>query len=183
MRLVFDACVPRPEVLQGKLTEDIFAARLKDVLDGVAAPVYQNPETFFANTYPTAGLRLLLSEALGRLTGVHPTNSPILRLETAFGGGKTHNLIALYHIARGGANAAMLQDVVDAAWLHTQVSGDTIYVWAETTGLPVETYTATVTVTADPGVLDSPQQIPVTLHVVEQLYTTYLPLVLRVAYP
>jgi len=95
MRLVFDTCTPRPEVLEGELTGDIFAARLKDVIDGVAVPVYQDAETFFHNTYPTAGLRLLLGEALGRLTGARAGNSPILRLETAFGGGKTHNLIAL----------------------------------------------------------------------------------------
>lgn len=118
MQLVFDTCTPRPEVLQGQLTEDIFAARLKDVLDGTAAPVYQNPTTFFENTYPTAGLRLLLTEALGRLTGARPASSPILRLETAFGGGKTHNLIALYHAARGeDLPEALMPQVVDPALL------------------------------------------------------------------
>jgi len=117
MRPVFETCSPRPEVLQGVLTEDIFAARLKDVHDGIAAPVYQDPATFFANTYPTAGLRLLLNEALGRLSGVNPASSPILRLETAFGGGKTHNLIALYHAASGKATATMVHGIVDAALL------------------------------------------------------------------
>ena len=117
MRPVLDTCTPHPEVLRGELTEDIFAARLKDVVDGGAVDVYQNPELFFANTYLTAGLRLLLSEALGRLTVIHPTSSPILCLETAFGGSKTHNLIALYHAASGKATATMVQDVVDAALL------------------------------------------------------------------
>ncbi|HQE91689.1 MAG TPA: DUF499 domain-containing protein [Anaerolineae bacterium] len=118
MQLVFDTCTPRPEVLQGQLTEDIFAARLKDVLDGTAAPVYQNPTTFFENTYPTAGLRLLLTEALGRLTGARPAGSPILRLETAFGGGKTHNLIALYHAARGvDLPTALIAPMMDPALL------------------------------------------------------------------
>ncbi|HOD03842.1 MAG TPA: DUF499 domain-containing protein [Anaerolineaceae bacterium] len=120
MRPVFETCTPRPEVLQGQLTEDIFAARLKDVHDGVAAPVYQEPARFFANTYPTAGLRLLLKEALGRVTGADPTGSPILRLETAFGGGKTHNLIALYHAAKGNATAEVIGDIVDAAFLPQQ---------------------------------------------------------------
>ncbi len=101
MRTIFDACQPRPEVLSGELKEEVFAARLKDVIDGKAEAVYQDPETFFDNTYPTAGLKLLLQEALGRLTGLKPTNNPVIRLETAFGGGKTHNLIALYHAARG----------------------------------------------------------------------------------
>lgn len=101
MRTIFETCDPRPEVLQGDLREEIFAARLKDVIDDTAEPVYGNPAIFFDNTYPTDGLKLLLSEALGRLTGLKPANNPIIRLETAFGGGKTHNLIGLYHAARG----------------------------------------------------------------------------------
>ncbi len=101
MKMVFDSCEPRPEVLKGDLREEIFAARLKDVIDNKADPVYQDPTTFFDNTYSTEGLKLLLDEALGRLTGVKRANNAIIRLETAFGGGKTHNLIALYHVAKG----------------------------------------------------------------------------------
>jgi hypothetical protein len=101
MRTVFQACQPRPEVLRGELRKEIFAARLRDVIEQRADPVYQDPLAFFDNTYPTEGLRVLLDEALGRVTGVKPTNSAVIRLETAFGGGKTHNLIALYHIVRG----------------------------------------------------------------------------------
>ncbi|MBM4430799.1 MAG: ATP-binding protein, partial [Chloroflexi bacterium] len=101
MQTIFYTCEPRNEVLSGELRDEIFAARLKDVLDGKADPVYQQPATFFSNTYPTAGLKLLLDEALGRLTAVKRTNNAIVRLETGFGGGKTHNLIALYHVAQG----------------------------------------------------------------------------------
>ncbi len=101
MKTIFHTCQPRPEVLKGELREEIFAARLKDVIEGQADPVYQDPAIFFDNTYPTAGLRVLLDEALGRLTGMKPANNAVIRLETAFGGGKTHNLIALYHAARG----------------------------------------------------------------------------------
>ncbi len=110
MHPVFHTCTPRPEVLAGALKEEIFAARLKAVMDGSAESVYQDPVRFFENTYPTAGLRLLLTEALGRLTGLQPANNPVLRLETAFGGGKTHNLIALYHAARGSVLPAGLID-------------------------------------------------------------------------
>ncbi len=117
MRPVFETCVPRPEVLSGELKEEIFAARLKDVIDGTAEEVYQNPARFFDNTYPTDGLKLLLDEALGRLTGAKPANNAVIRLETAFGGGKTHNLIALYHAARGDATPAMMQGMVDPALL------------------------------------------------------------------
>lgn len=106
MRPIFETCDPRPEVLHGELTEEIFAARLKDVLDGTAEPVYQDPARFFEHTYPTSGLKTLLAEALGRLSGAQPTNSPIIRLETAFGGGKTHSLIALFHAACGQLGSA-----------------------------------------------------------------------------
>ncbi len=99
METIFDSCEPRAEVLKGELHDEIFAARLKDVMDGKADPVYQDPAVFFDNTYPTEGLKLLLDEALGRLTGLKPASNAIIRLETAFGGGKTHNLIALYHAA------------------------------------------------------------------------------------
>lgn len=109
---IFVSCQPRPEVLLGALKEEVFAARLKDVVDGTAEPVYQDPERFFANTFPTNGLRTLLREALGRLTGLQPTNNPILRLETAFGGGKTHNLIGLYHVARGRVDPRLVSDIM-----------------------------------------------------------------------
>jgi len=112
MRDVFDACIPRDEVLKGELREDIFAARLKDVIEETADPIYQDPEVFFENTYPTEGLKTLLSEAMGRLTGAKPTNTPIIRLETAFGGGKTHNLIALYHLSRGNVQPSLIEKML-----------------------------------------------------------------------
>ena len=108
MKTIFDSCEPRSEVLKGELREEIFAARLRDVIVGKADLVYQDPATFFDNTYPTEGLKLLLDEALGRLTGLKPANNAIIRLETAFGGGKTHNLIALYHTAKGHRPSASL---------------------------------------------------------------------------
>ncbi|NPV68429.1 MAG: ATP-binding protein [Anaerolineae bacterium] len=101
MLSIFRACEPRTEVLSGELREEIFAARLRDVIEGQADAVYQDPTIFFDNTYPTEGLVTLLGEALGRLSGAKPANNAIIRLETAFGGGKTHNLIALYHAASG----------------------------------------------------------------------------------
>jgi len=110
MLSIFRACEPRAEVLSGDLREEIFAARLRDVIEGHADDVYWNPDIFFDNTYPTAGLRLLLSEALGRLSGAKPANNAIIRLETAFGGGKTHNLIALYHVASGYVPSAHFVD-------------------------------------------------------------------------
>ena len=104
MKTIFDACEPREEVLKGELREQQFAASLTRVLRGDADLVYGDAATFFANTYPTSGLKSLLQEGLGRLTGVQPDSAPVIRLETSFGGGKTHNLIGLYHLARGSSS-------------------------------------------------------------------------------
>ncbi len=101
MTTIYDSCHPRPDVLTGDLREDMFAAKLKAVMDGVADPVYQDPAKFWGNTFPTEGLKVLVKEVMGRLSGNKPTNSPFIRLETSFGGGKTHNLIALYHLTQG----------------------------------------------------------------------------------
>ena len=112
MRTIFEACIPRDEVLKGELKDDIFRASLTDVHHGKAEDVYQNPKIFFENTYRTDGLKTLLNEVLGRLTGVKAANSPVVRLETSFGGGKTHNLIALYHLASGKVPTSLVSDIV-----------------------------------------------------------------------
>jgi len=114
MQSIFQLCQPRDEVLKGELREDIFAARLRDVMDESADPVYGDAAVFFDNTYPTTGLKHLLKDALGRLVGDAAGTNAILRLETAFGGGKTHNLIALYHIASGGAPVKTVAQLLDA---------------------------------------------------------------------
>ena len=105
MKTIFELCTPRKEVTDGNLSQDIFAARLKDVMDGVGEDVYKDARAFFENTFPTSGLKILLTDALGRMVGDATGTNAILRLETAFGGGKSHNLIALYHVASGKAPA------------------------------------------------------------------------------
>ena len=111
MRSVFDAAQPRADVLSGELRDEVFAAQLEEVVAGRGERVYADPDVFFANTFPTNGLRGLLSEALGRVAG--RSSAPIIRLETAFGGGKTHALIALYHLAANRARPVGLEDYVD----------------------------------------------------------------------
>jgi len=101
---LYDVIEPRRDVLTGTLSDAVFAASLDEVVAGTAPGVYGNPETFFAGTHPSAGLKTLLSEVFGRLSGVEPDAPPVIRLETNLGGGKTHNLIALYHAATGGLN-------------------------------------------------------------------------------
>src|SRR3954451_3527363 len=120
VRNVFETCQPRDEVLRGELREQQFAASLTRVLRGDADAVYGDPNTFFKNTYATGGLRSLLREALGRLTGRQSANAPVIRVETSFGGGKTHNLIALYHVTRDPVACRSFTDFVSADLLPKQ---------------------------------------------------------------
>lgn len=119
MKTVFETCVPRSEVLSGDLREEMFAARLKDVIDGKADPVYGDAQRFFENTFPTSGLKTLVKEVTGRLSGNEPTNSSFIRLETSFGGGKTHNLIALWHLSQGHAKG-LPEGIIPPDWVPTQ---------------------------------------------------------------
>jgi hypothetical protein len=98
---IFETCAPREDVLGGELAVELFAARFKHLSDPNGPEVYKNPTKFFENTFPTDGLKTLISEVFGRLVG-GKSGSPVLRLETSFGGGKTHDQIALWHIAKSG---------------------------------------------------------------------------------
>lgn len=109
---VFNTCIPREEILSGELSLDLFAAKLRLVVEGTAPQVYQDPQQFFSNTYPTDGLKTLLREVFGRLAGTL-AGSPIIRLETSFGGGKTHDEIALWHICKQGRHIPGLERFVD----------------------------------------------------------------------
>ena len=117
MTELFHAVRPRDDVLQGALSDAIFAASLDQVVSGTAPPVYGDPKTFFAGTHPSAGLKSLLNEAMGRLSGTDPDSSPLIRLETNLGGGKTHNLIALLHAARGDLPAAEAAEFIESSRL------------------------------------------------------------------
>ncbi len=79
VKTVFDACVPREEVLQGELKDEMFAARLRDVIEGTANLACSESKRFFENTYPTEGLKTRLREVLDRLSGKAPANSPFIR--------------------------------------------------------------------------------------------------------
>ncbi len=97
--LIFDLCTPRPDVLRGAAEAD-FAADLAKVIRGTASEEYLKPEKFFSNTYPTRGLQNLLTNVCARLSG-NASAASIFRLDTSYGGGKTHGLIALVHAAGG----------------------------------------------------------------------------------
>src|SRR5436309_15281124 len=99
MQTLFDLCVPRDDVKSGGIRESEFAADHAQVLRGNAPAEYQDAATFFANTHPTDGLKRLLDNVCRRLSGKGGEASAIFRLDTQYGGGKTHALIALAHAA------------------------------------------------------------------------------------
>ena len=94
---IFDVCIPRKDIRNG-IVEAELAADLASVAEGSATQEYANPNKFFASTYPTKGIKSLLSSVLARLGG--DKNYAVFWLNTSFGGGKTHALIALLHAAQ-----------------------------------------------------------------------------------
>jgi len=114
MTTIFKTCQPRADVLNGTIAEADFAADLAKVIRGVAHEDYQVPARFFANTYPTAGLKNLLRQVMGRLTGKGDSTAAIFRLDTSYGGGKTHSLIALAHVAAGMSDVSNASEFLEA---------------------------------------------------------------------
>jgi hypothetical protein len=110
---VFDTCEPREDVLNGTIADADFAADLAKVIRGIASDDYQKPDRFFSNTYPTEGLKNLLRNVLARLTGEGSAAAAIFRLDTSYGGGKTHALIALTHAANGMKGVANVAEFLD----------------------------------------------------------------------
>ena len=88
---------PHKDVASGRYLQAEFAADLAQVLAGTAEPEYQDPVEFFARTYLTEGLLAMLVSGVKRLTA--QGGDPVVQLQTAFGGGKTHSMLALYHLA------------------------------------------------------------------------------------
>lgn len=98
---------PHRDVATGRYHQAEFAADLSEVVAGNAEAEYQDPIEFFARTYLTAGMRRLLATAVKQVTG--KDGEPIVQLKTAFGGGKTHSMLALYHLLRGKASIAEME--------------------------------------------------------------------------
>lgn len=89
---------PHKDIRAGRLSEAIFAADLGDVVHRKAPVEYQDARLFFEKTYLTLGLKNLLENVLSRLSG--RKGDPVIQLQTPFGGGKTHALLALYHLIK-----------------------------------------------------------------------------------
>lgn len=89
--------VPHPDVLNGTFQQSEFAADLTAVSTGKATPEYGDAKAFYERTFITEGMARLLTQVAQRLNG--KGGEPVIQLQTAFGGGKTHTLLAVYHLA------------------------------------------------------------------------------------
>lgn len=107
---------PHKDVLEGTFLQSDFAADLTQVVNGTAPDEYRSPEAFYERTYVTEGMKQLLVTVAQRLNG--RGGDPVVELKTNFGGGKTHTLLAVYHMATYEGSTANLQgmsDVLSAA--------------------------------------------------------------------
>ncbi|MCL2159899.1 MAG: DUF499 domain-containing protein, partial [Oscillospiraceae bacterium] len=100
---------PHPDVAQGRYKNAEFAADLAQVARGEGAMEYRDPVEFFARTFVTEGMTGLLQQSLRRISG--KDGEPVIQLKTAFGGGKTHSMLALYHMMRGRVSIEKIPNV------------------------------------------------------------------------
>src|SRR5665213_3305540 len=92
-----EIAVPHKDVLEGTFLQSEFAADITAVRNGKAGKDYQDSVAFFQRTFITEGMGLLLTSVAKRLAG--KGGDPVIQLQTAFGGGKTHTMLAVYHLA------------------------------------------------------------------------------------
>ena len=92
-----EVVIPHDDVLKGKFQQNEFAVDMTAVRLGKAVEAYQDAAAFFERTYITEGMRHLLTQVAERLSG--RGGEPVIQLQTAFGGGKTHTMLAVYHLA------------------------------------------------------------------------------------
>src|SRR5690349_12405876 len=104
-----EVIVPHEDVLEEKFDESEFAADLTKVVRGIAKPEYKDPIRFFERTVITEGMGLLLQSVVKRLSG--KGGDPVVQLQTAFGGGKTHTMMAVLHVASGAVVAKQMLGV------------------------------------------------------------------------
>ena len=110
----YKIATPRKEVREGRsFNPDEFAIALEQVVAGSAPEDYRDPAQFFARTCFTRALREHAGMVLRRLSGRTDNTSPVLTLITQFGGGKTHTLTTLYHLAKNGDAVAGHNGVAD----------------------------------------------------------------------
>ena len=108
----YKIATPRKEVREGRsFNPDEFAIHLEQVVWKTAPEDYRDPKQFFTRTCFTRALTSHVGMVLRRLAGETANTAPVMTLITQFGGGKTHTLTALYHLAQNGPRAAEFSGV------------------------------------------------------------------------
>jgi predicted AAA+ superfamily ATPase len=103
---------PHEDVATGNYSASEFAADLYMVSQNEGTSEYVEPIEFFRRTYLTEGLKELLDRGIRRIAG-DENASPIINLQTNFGGGKTHSMLALWHLFGGAPTSSLTQEVQD----------------------------------------------------------------------
>jgi hypothetical protein len=102
----YNVVTPREDLREGRpLDASEFAVNLGRITDPNTAVDYRDPKTFFDRTYMTKSLTEIASEVVRRLSGERTETNAVFNMATQFGGGKTHALTLLYHLATSGAKA------------------------------------------------------------------------------
>jgi predicted AAA+ superfamily ATPase len=96
-----EVVTPHADVASGRYQQAEFAADLWQVHLGEGTDEYRKPEEFFRRTFLTDSLKRLLVGGVQRLSD--KGGDPVVQLQTNFGGGKTHSMLALYHLFGGAA--------------------------------------------------------------------------------
>jgi Protein of unknown function (DUF499) len=133
---ILRSCKPRKEVFEGDLEDAIFAADFGDLIahDDRTPLVYRDAATFFANTHPAADLKRIVEHVFARLSK-KDEGGAVIRLSTGFGGGKTHTLMTLWHLAQNIGDAKLGTELLAGAGRPKQVA--VVAVDAQKAGAPV----------------------------------------------
>src|SRR5437762_5873810 len=105
-----EIAVPHRDVLEGTFQQSEFAADITAVNTGKASREYQDAVAFYERTFITEGMALLITQVTQRLAG--KGGEPVVQLQTAFGGGKTHTMLAVYHLATRKCKLADLAGIL-----------------------------------------------------------------------
>src|ERR1039458_7709615 len=113
-----DVVTPHADVASGRYQQAEFAADLWQVHLGEGSDEYKKPQEFFRRTYLTESLKRLLVGGVQRISG--KGGDPVVQLQTNFGGGKTHSMLALYHLFSGATASELLG--IDAVMKEAEVA-------------------------------------------------------------
>jgi len=134
----FNNVKPHLDIRQGNLDESVFAADLAEVSLGSGRAVYNNQSLFFDKTYFTEGLTNIANRVVKGLNGNEDGENRVISLQTGFGGGKTHTLISLYHIAKAGKTISDNTKVFEKLSVKPNYDKANIAVFTNTTNDPTQ---------------------------------------------